>query len=329
MTKTIYIRHKFSDLQKYYPTTFFQTLFENISIEYGNRYEFRIENDDSYEDRGQGSIYSCLNFSIINPDSKKYILISFFDNWRYHFMKHMGWNPELMTQFFYPGGFNYLEYFYFKNLEKSNQDINCPKNISNIYYSFFYPTHNQSDEIYIKELYEARNIKYSIPELYFHGCLWDFRQSMIDNITDTSISVSDKSSKNLDYHNYLNYISHYRCCLSLPGGTEVCNRDIECFSVGVPVIRPTLSVQYPDPLIPNYHYISCYDSCKYWDGHPSYLSYNDFQESLQDCWHRVKDNTEYLEFVAKNAREWYLKNCTLTQNIKYVMSKIDLEALNG
>jgi hypothetical protein len=325
--KTLNIRHAFADHGKYYPTSFFQKLYDTLLTQYPD-YEFIIDNSPDYENHGQGSVYSCLNFSIINPDNK-YILVSFFDNWRYHFMKHIGWQPELMTQFLYPGGFNYAEYFYFKHLERDNTDILCPSNINKIYQSFYYPTYNVSDEAYVSELYESRNIRTAIPELYFHGCLWDFRQTMMDGLDDSSIYVSDKHGKNLDYNLYLNYMSHYRCALSLPGGTEICNRDIECFSIGVPVIRPTLSINFEDPLIPNYHYISCYDNCKYWDGYPSYLSYKDFQESLKDCWSRVKNNLEYLEFVANNARQWYLRNCTIDNNIKYIISKIDLETLNG
>lgn len=327
--KKLLVRHKFSDLQKYYPTTFFQKLYNQLLERYSDKYDFVVENNPTFEDKGYGSIYSCLNFSIINPETNKYILISFFDNWRYHFMKHMGWQPSNMVQFFYPSGFNYLEYFYFRNIEQGNADVDCPKNIDIIYNSFYYYTYNVSDENYVSELYEARNIKYSIPELYFHGYLWDFRKEMVKDIDDPSIYVSNKDNKNLDYNDYLNYLTHYRAILSLPGGTEICNRDIECFSVGVPVVRPALSTVYPEPLIPNYHYISCYDSCKYWEGTPRYVSYTDFKNSLQDCWYRIKNNYNYLEFVAKNARAWYIKNCTLQNNIDYVLSQIDMEKLNG
>ena len=152
---------------------------------------------------------------------------------------------------------------------------------------------------------------------------------MVTPLAQENEDLKDEMHQQIKIGFYREELKKYRCALSLPGGTEVCNRDIECFSIGVPVIGPALSVSYPDPLIPNYHYISCYDSCKYWDGYPTYLSYSDFQQSLQDCWSRVREDIDYLEFVAKNARDWYLKNCTLTQNIKYVLSKIDLEALNG
>ncbi|MGA1049738.1 MAG: hypothetical protein ACO3UU_17170, partial [Minisyncoccia bacterium] len=141
--------------------------------------------------------------------------------------------------------------------------------------------------------------------------------------------IIDKNSNNhnLSYRDYLQELSQYRCALSLPGGTEVCNRDIECFAVGVPVIRPYLNIQYPDPLIPNYHYISCYMDCKYWSGSPSYLDNDVFAVYLQDYWNRIKDNFEYLSFISSNARDWFVKNCSLDNNINYILSNINMEAL--
>jgi hypothetical protein len=324
--KTFNIRHVFTDHGKYYPTSFFQKLYDRLLVEYPD-YEFIIENNPSYKNNGLGSIYSCLNFSIINPENNKYILLSFFDNWRYHFMKHIGWDPANMTQFFYPGGFNHLEYFYFKNSQKSNADVYCPNNIDTIYQSFYYSSYEVNDEEKITNLYDARNLQYTIPELYFCGQMWDFRKEMIKHIKDPSISIVSKSNKYVSYYDHLNYLIHYRCSLSLPGGTEMCNRDIENFSIGVPVIRPNISISYDEPLIPNYHYISCYDNCKYWNGYPSYISYKDFALSVVDTWHRVKDNLDYLEFVSKNARLWYLKNCRIDNNMDYVLSKINMELL--
>jgi hypothetical protein len=153
----------------------------------------------------------------------------------------------------------------------------------------------------------------------------------MSNINDSSIKIIDKNTNNnnLSYVYYLQELSQYRCDVSLPGRTEVCNRDIECFAVGVPVIRPYLNIDYPDPLIPNYHYISCYDSCKYWDGNPFYLDYKEIGLYIVSYWHNIKDNFDYLNFVSNNARAWFIKNCTIKNNISYVLSQIDMEALNG
>ena len=320
------IRHQFRDLQNYYVTTFFNKLYKELIQRYEGHHNFDIVNEPEYEDNGYGSVYSCMNFSIINPKTNKYILISFFDNWKYHFMKHLGWQPNKMIKFFYPGGFNYLDYFNFKNKEKNNNDIECPNNIYNIYESFFYSPYNDGYIDLIDNLYNHRDIDNTDNKLYFRGYLWDFRKNMVENINEDSILILDKNTEDnhLDYESYLKDLSKYRCALSLPGGTEVCNRDIECFAIGIPVIRPYLDINYPDPLISNYHYINCYMDCKYWDGNPYYVSYNDFKNNLLNYWHIIRDNTEYLEFISHNARKWYLKNCTIDNNIQYILSNIDL-----
>ena len=325
----LYIRHQFRDLGNFYVTNFFNRLYKELQSKYPI-YSFDIVNDKSYENNGYGSIYSCMNFSIINPKSNKYILVSFFDNWKYHFMKHLGWRPSNMVQFFYPGGFNYIDYFSFKKDQKNNNDIDCPINIDQIYKCFFYSPYEVGSDKEIEDIYISRKIKESIDKLYFRGYLWDFRRAMVNSIDSNSILIIDKNidNNNLSYLDYLKDLSNYRCALSLPGGTEICNRDIECFSIGVPVIRPYINIHYPDPLIPNYHYISCYTDCKYWSGDPFYLSYKDFILSLEYYWDKVKDNLEYLNFIAYNARLWFLKNCTLDNNITYILSQLNMELLN-
>jgi hypothetical protein len=196
---------------------------------------------------------------------------------------------------FYCGGFNYLEYFYWKNREQSNSDVYLPKDINNKYHSFFYNTYNINYENIEKELYENRKLDQTIPSLYFRGYLWDFRQNLLNGLAIEDSIIVDKNleNNNLNYEEYLKDLSQYRTALSLPGGTEVCNRDIECFAIGVPVIRPLLTTNYPDPLIPNYHYIPCYDTYKYYEGYPVVLNPEAFQESLNDCWNRIKYNDEY------------------------------------
>ena len=108
------IRHQFRSLttdgNKFYVTNLFNKLKDKLQSTYP-QHKFDIELDQSYEKYGQGGTYSCMSFSLINPENKNYILISLFDNWKYHFMTHMGWEPKKMKQFFYTGGFNYLDYF--------------------------------------------------------------------------------------------------------------------------------------------------------------------------------------------------------------------------
>jgi len=327
------IRHEFRDIRfgndEFYVTSFFKKFYEKLKTKYPN-HSFTVNNKKEYEKYGQGGIYSCMNFSIINPSNKNYILISFFDNWKYHFMSHLGWEANKMKQFFYPGGFNFLDYYNFKEVSKTNRDLIFPKNMDSIYNSFYYGPYFDSCYNEMKVLYDNKSNIEKINKLYFRGWLWDFRKEMVKNINREDVLIIDKNenNQNLNYGDYLNETSQYTAALSLPGGNEMCNRDIECFGIGVPVIRPTLNIEYSDPLIPNYHYISCYHFCDYSDGgHPKYLSYEDFKKNLLITWDKVKNNKEYLNFVSTNARSWFERNCTVDNNIDHILDKLNLEKL--
>lgn len=328
----LHIRHQFRNLGDYYVTNFFRSLYQSLKIRYPN-IKFSVCNHKKYENSGYGSIYSCMNFSIINPETSKYIVISLFDNWKYHFMRHLGWEPKMMVQFFYAGGFNFFDYFHFMMVEKNNTDVNLPSNITDIYRSFYYnPFSDKHDELKT-ELYQARNNKNTKDILYFRGYMWDFRKAMVSGMKkyDSVLVIDKNKNKNclLNYDEYLKDIGQYRCSLSLPGGTEICNRDIECFGIGVPVIRSHLDINYPEPLIPNYHYINCYHDCKYLDGNPYYANPKEFQTYLMYYWEKVRNNFEYLDFISNNARKWYVKNCTLNNNIEYLLNNMNLELLYG
>lgn len=328
------IRHQFRDLgsfgYKYYVTNFFKKLYDNLIETYPD-HSFEIINNEEYEKYGYGSIYSCMNFSIINPENDNYIVFSFFDNWKYHFMQHLGWKPNKMKKFFYAGGFDYWDYFSYKSTKSYNQDLNFPDDITSVYKPLFYSPYYDCCYDKLEELYKKRKLTTLIPKLFFRGYMWDFRKEMTNHLSNNEdILIIDKNEtgKNLDYLDYLTEISEYSASLSLPGGTEICNRDIECFGLGIPVIRPFLQVNYDDPLISNYHYINCYHSCDYSDsGYPKYLSTQDFQNNLLYTWNKIKNNTEYLSFISDNARSWFVRHCTSEQNIKYVLNNLNLEIL--
>jgi len=327
------LRHQFRNLiidgHKFYITSLFNQLKDRLEENYP-QHTFDVEIDHSYEKYGQGGIFSCMSFSIINPENKEYILISFFDNYKYHFMKHMGWEPKKMKQFLYCGGFNFLDYFKYVETSKNNTDLEFPDDIESVYQSFFYGPYFDCCFDNIKELYDNRNNIEKTNSLFFRGWMWDFRKKMVENIDRSDIIIIDKNvnKQNLTYLDYLKESTTYSACLSLPGGTEVCNRDIECFGIGVPVIRPLLQVNYPDPLIPNYHYINCYHYCDYSNGgHPSYISYEDFKKNLIYTWDTVKDNKKFLDFISKNAREWFERNCTLPTNVDFIFNQINLDKI--
>jgi len=324
------IRHQVRNMlmggREFYVTALYRKLIDILKNKYSD-IEFEIDDNKSFDNFGYGSISSCMSLSIINPENGNYILLSLFDNWRYHFMTHLGWEPTKMKQFFYAGGFNFTDYFHYKKVNQNNRDTQFPDDIKNVYQPFYY---NPYFDCCYEQMEEISQLSHSKEELFFRGLMWDSRKLMTDNLNQKDIIIIDKNenNQNLDYLEYLKEMKDYKAALSLPGGTEICNRDIECFGIGVPVIRPSLQINFEDPLIPNYHYISFYQPCDYSPmGYPNYQSYEDFKKNLIHTWNRVKDDQELLNFVAKNAKSWFDRNCKINSNLNYLMNKINIKEI--
>lgn len=291
-------------------------------IEKFPEHNFEIVTDPSLHGSGWGTISSPLNFSILNPENDKYILVSSFDDWRNHFMPHLGWKPENMVKFFYSGGFSFLEYYSWKKIKPSDS-------IRDIYRPFFYGPSDKRQENLCEELYKNREVKHE--KLFFRGLIFGPREQLV-KIEHPDIQVINRRAGGTQksYPEFLKEMSTYKAALSPPGMSEICNRDIECFAVGTPVFRPVFHTQYPDPLIPDYHYVNFYIDCNYNEnGFPGYSFKEDINKYLIDKWNRVRKNQDYLDFVSENARNWYVKNCTFNKSVDYLVSQIRLEDLNG
>jgi len=294
------------------------------------QHEYIPHKREQFASKGNGGVYSATNLIITNEENGLYILFGTHYNWKQYFSTSSGWKPENMVKWFYTSGFNYLDYF---NFTAKHSEVKFPKDITKTYQQIYYGPFMNKDMGLMTELYKNRNP--TKQKMIFRGWLQDFRKKMVVGIKDNKeIDIFDvrdpnanKSSK-LSYELYLKDMSDYTCSLSLPGATEICNRDIESFGIGLPVIRPLLHTKYENPLIPNFHYISCYEDCKYWNGTPYYPSFKEVGEYAAVYWNMVKNNEEYLNFISENARNWYLENTSLDNHLKYIMSKLDLEILN-
>lgn len=318
------IRFKSATWQDSYIAKFMNLAVEALQKKYDN-HEFEIVRNPKLEKTGgYGHVSSPLNFSVLNPDTNKYIVVSSIDNWRNHLYGHLGWDPKNMVKMFYSGGFSFEDYY---RLQPKHQLI---PNIKNVYRSFYYGPYDFRYQDEITDLYNNR--KPTNQNLVFRGLVFDLRKNIIMHIDDPTIKIIDRRAggTNLSYLDFIKELANCKAALSLPGMSEICNRDIECFALGIPVLRPLLHTQFPDPLVPGYHYINVYNDCDYniTEGNPGYKYPSDFGKYLTAKWHIVRRNEEYLKFIGDNAREWYVKNCLIENNVNYLINQINLEELN-
>jgi hypothetical protein len=112
--------------------------------------------------------------------------------------------------------------------------------------------------------------------------------------------------------NYYDDIINYKVGLSLPGTGELCYRDIEYMAMGIPMMRFKYVTDLNPPLIPNYHYISIDridtpEDFKFNGGiiATEQVGGERFVKEYIKRFLEVKDNTQFLKFISKNARKYY------------------------
>lgn len=124
----------------------------------------------------------------------------------------------------------------------------------------------------------------------------------------------------LPFDKYIQESIGFKLALSIGGGGgaicgDFCFRDIEMLGIGIPVLRPEYIVETHNPLIPNYHYISVKAD---FDLNFKYSNHNQLSLNIAKRYLEVIDNIDFLNFISKNARKWYLDNLTypkITYNI--------------
>ena len=126
---------------------------------------------------------------------------------------------------------------------------------------------------------------------------------------------------------YFQKVIDHKIGLAMATTAEYCYREIEYMAVGVPFMRLEYLRQLDPPLIPNFHYIAV-------DRAKNELPYNTgldrqggekFVKAYIDRFLEVKDDQEFLDFIAKNAREYYLAYCSPQNRIQHVLSLLKID----
>ena len=164
-------------------------------------------------------------------------------------------------------------------------------------------------------LTSTRSIKPSINKLYFRGIIWGHRGDILDELIRRGIMNNDYSP--IDFDQYHKECSEHLIMLSLSGLADVCHRDIEGFASGRCILRPTIQNMFHNNLIPDYHYINVDFG----------LQTNPVEaaEKIERRFNDVVNDRDFLNFVAKNAMDWYDGNVSIKNVLKFTASLLELE----
>jgi len=122
-------------------------------------------------------------------------------------------------------------------------------------------------------------------------------------------------------NDYFNQLITHKLAISIDGRGEFCYRDVECFGCGVPIIRYKFESILNDPLIPNFHYISIPrppDMTLYRTGTKEHA------DRFMEKYFEIINNDELLNFVSKNAREYYERNLSLKSSLEKTFNILKL-----
>jgi hypothetical protein len=245
-------------------------------------------NSSKFYDGNPSGIYSAQLMTITNLDTKKYLIISYWDRPIEMTWDGNGWDTKNRVELISSSGakpeMNFTPYSYLP------------------YSIVFEDLSLKSKKMDEKE----KN------ELEFRGFLYNERLSL-SKIGD--INISDK--KIFPFETYFDDLTNNKICLSLNGAGEICNRDIEILSARSALLRPELKLQFHNKLIPNYHYISFE-----MDNDPIILN-----KIILDRYYEVKDDVEFLKYISENGYQWYLENGTIDSDVKILKEIIDINKL--
>jgi hypothetical protein len=127
------------------------------------------------------------------------------------------------------------------------------------------------------------------------------------------------------FDTYANELINFKLGLSVAGRGEMCYRDVEYMALGVPFIRFEYTTEFMEPLIPNVHYISVDRPDDLFDWMKlDRLGEKHHADKIIKRYLEVKDDTDFLNFVSENAREYYKKYLSPDSSVDFTIKLLGL-----
>ena len=234
---------------------------------------------------------------IENPDNKKYFVVSYWDKFKDVDEWHH-WDLENCVEMFAAVGVhsNDLTYEW------------CGKPYTPISYMSLYRTAEQR----VSEVWQNTKVIPNKP--FFRGFNYLFREYLRTSDSRFHIEYEKISSRN-----FIDEIAQYTINIDLPSVAEISSRTSECLGLASCMVRPRFTLEFHNPLIPNYHFakVEC-DDLSNW----SLLA-----DAYIDRFEGLKKNPDEVNFLAENGRKWYEENATIDSHVNILKKVINLNKL--
>jgi len=256
------------------------------------------------------SKFRCFNAAngaviIENEENRKYFLISYLD--RLHQIK----NPV-----FEVGGC--VEVFACFGVHGNNITYG-PDNIK--YTPIGYVQSQKRMEIRSQELYKSNPPRIIPPKLHFrsHAVPYHFRSylSLYDDRFDMRNGL-------ISGEEHIEEMSKYLINIDINSMAEISHRTADAFALGTALIRPELTVQFHNKLIPNYHYAAVRPITPDLQVMEYYI---ELADAYIERFEELKKDPDYVHFISVNGRKWYEENATIEAHANILKEVIDLNKL--
>tara|TARA_R110001592_G_scaffold357091_1_gene659807 strand:- start:1927 stop:2862 length:936 start_codon:yes stop_codon:yes gene_type:complete len=255
--------------------------------------------------------YSHAHMIIQNAETKKYFIVTYWDKMEC-ISDYTGWDMENCVEIITASGTHKDDYYY-EPLEGHK------------FIPFSYLTSRIDSDDMIYKLRDTDNNNRVVPKKpMFKGYLYEFRKFLNQDGRFDVKHVSD--GEYLPHIEYVKHLNHYAINMSLNGAGQICFRDMEILGLGTALFRPKLSVDFHNPLIPDYHYISVdYDSIK--GVKPIDKYYQLLSDLMLKKWNKVKDDRDYINEVAKYGKEWFDNNVPKEKHGEILLNILNFDKL--
>jgi len=206
-----------------------------------------------------------------------------------------------------------------------DQIVHHAKENSFKYYPWIYFPQENIDYNFFFE--ERKKIKVFEDKLFFLGS--KSYRPIVDLISDEVLC----NQKNLQNNSYFYELIKYKVALSIGGAAvgDLCYRDIEYMSLGIPFIKFDFVSFMNPPLIPNYHYISIpipEDLPLHNDVKKDRLGNIRHANLIEKKFKEVINNTDFLNFISKNSKDYYEKYLSSKKRAHHVLEILELSLIN-
>ena len=252
------------------------------------------------------------DFLVLNEENDKFVIFSICDILQHHISLFK--ENENLSKIF-------LSQFYDLNI-KANAEDKYSKFSPWIYFPCFV---ENLDQYYLMRKYREDKLK---DILFFKGTVFDrpiLEKFSKEILSDYSYCYSPQE--------YCKELIGYKVGLSLSGRGEFCYRDIEYMAMGLPFLRFQFQSEMIYPLIPNYHYISVEipeDLPQEINRDNLYLDRmgdRHHAEILENKFLQVKDDSDLLEEISRNARKYYDDYLAPESSINLTLELIEKELI--